>query len=186
MTQSEILHHIAWRTAHHSLRLLEEGWNRLMPNSCASISLSKSALVRLASINRRTLSANCLSCCSALNLRLYLPAGSGCRYCSSANLILRIAESIVAGYGYQNDVDEISPPRSPPVRIGDGQLSRAVRIRIGGIHYLYDKLIGSRRHIGIGSQTVLAGIMPVMVVTLQLVTVADALRIAISGQQTPE
>ena len=25
MTQSEILHHIAWRTAHHSLRLLEEG-----------------------------------------------------------------------------------------------------------------------------------------------------------------
>ena len=53
-----------------------------------------------------------------------------------------------------------------------------MRIRIGGIHYLYDKLIGSRRHIGIGSQTVLAGIMPVMVVTLQLVTVADALRIA--------
>ena len=71
------------------------------------------------------------------------------------NLILRIAESIVAGYGYQNDVDEISPPRSPPGwKNGDGQLSRAVRIRIGGIHYLYDNRAIDEKHILLWEQIV--------------------------------
>ena len=178
MTQLEVLNHVTWRTAHHRFRLLEE-------SSTAHTQFLRQHLyleIRIGDIVFHQ-----FPYLVGKNLILLLGIKLTFILCQlildidivfQAKLILGIAESIISAYTQQDDIDEISPPSSPPRwKNGDGHLAHTVLVGVGGIHHLHNKLIGSRWHIGIGSQTVLACIVPVVVEPLQTIAVADALRI---------